>query len=216
MRVAEPSVAPAEPAARDAPCVGPENANISTSVPDAAAERLHALYIEELERALAPPVHPMVDERQTRALIRMAHTAGPGVRPAPGAQAVARVFFRPFATVRLADRAMMDASYDLVGVGETIICLDDVGVDHSVQAHHQRWWREAPAEKWLVLANHDVNPVNQVRPVAVDRTAATLSAPGEPPLRLTHVPLLQVPPAASTCTGHTHQKELPSRTGTST
>ncbi len=54
---------------------------------DAAAERLHALYGEELERVLAPPVHPMVDERQTRALIRMAHAAGPGVCEAPDATA---------------------------------------------------------------------------------------------------------------------------------
>ena len=156
VRVAEPSVAPAEPAARDAPCVGPENGNISTSVPDAAAERLHALYIEELERVLAPPVHPMVDERQTRALIRTAHAAGPGVREAPdettwiwsdlhlGHKLSLGVFFRSFATVRGADRAMMDARYDLGGADHTIICVGDVGVDHSVQAHHPRWCGRRP------------------------------------------------------------------------
>ena len=38
-----------------------------------------------------------------------------------------------------------------------VICLGDVTVDDSVQAHHQRWWREAPGEKWLVLDNHDVD-----------------------------------------------------------
>ena len=74
---------------------------MSMSRPEAAAERLHALYVEELERVLAPPVHPMVDERQTRALIRMAHAAARCVRstgcndldlvgPAPGAQGLTR------------------------------------------------------------------------------------------------------------------------------
>ena len=78
----------------------------------------------------------------------------------------------------------MDAWYDLVGADNTIICLGDVSVDGSVQAHHQRWWREAPGVKWLVVGNHDVDPVNQVRPVAVGRTAGTLFAPGDPPLLL--------------------------------
>ena len=70
----------------------------------------------------------------------------------------------------------MDAWYELVGVGDKIICLGDVTVDGSVQAHHQRWWREAPGEKCLVLGNHDVDPVNQVRPLDVDRTTVTLFA----------------------------------------
>ena len=108
---------------------------------------------------LAPPVHPMVDERQTRALIRMAHAAGPGVCEAPDATAwiwsdlhlghklSLGVFFRPFGTVGRADQAMRNAWYDLVGADDTSICLGDVSVDGSVQAHHQRWWREAPGVK---------------------------------------------------------------------
>ncbi|MCY4636592.1 MAG: metallophosphoesterase [Acidobacteria bacterium] len=193
------------------------------SAADAAAERLHALYVEELERVLAPPVHPMVNERQTRALIRMAHAARPGVCEAPdattwiwsdlhlGHKPSLGVFFRPFGTVGRADEAMMDTWYDLVGADDTIICLGDVSVDGSVTARHQRWWREAPGVKWLVLGNHDVDPVNRVRPVAVDRTAVTLFAPGEPPLLLTHVPLMQVPHGWVNVHGHVHQKESPSR-----
>ena len=46
------------------------------SVPDAAAERLHALYVDELVQSLMPPVHPMVDRRQTQALIRHARATG--------------------------------------------------------------------------------------------------------------------------------------------
>ena len=191
------------------------------SVPDAAAERLHALYIDELVHSLMPSVHPMVDTRQTQALIRNARATGSGLCEAPdettwiwsdlhlGHKVSLGVFFRPFGTVRWADQAMMDAWYDLVGADDTIICLGDVGVDGSVQAHHQRWWREAPGDKWLVLGNHDVDPVNQARPVAVGRTAATLFAPGDPPLLLTHVPLLQVPHGCVNVHGHVHQRESP-------
>ena len=62
-----------------------------------------------------------------------------------------------------------------------------------------------------MLGNHDVDPVNQVRPVEVDRTAVMLAAPGDPPLLLTHVPLLQVPAGCVNVHGHVHQKESPSR-----
>ena len=193
-------------------------------VPDAAAERLHALYVDELMHSLMPSVHhPMVDTRQTQALIRSARATGPGLCEAPdettwiwsdlhlGHKVSLGVFFRPFGTVRWADRTMMDAWHELVGADDTIICLGDVGVDGSVQAHHQRSWREAPGVKWLVLGNHDVDPVNQARPVAVGRTAATLFAPGDPPLLLTHVPLLQVPHGWVNVHGHVHQRESPTR-----
>ena len=60
-------------------------------------------------------------------------------------------------------------------------------------------------------SNHDVDPVNQVWPLEVDRSAVTLAAPGEPPLLLTHVPLLQVPHGCVNVHGHVHQKEPPSR-----
>ena len=53
------------------------------SVPDAAAERLHALYVDELVRLLLPPVHPMVDTRQTQALVRHARAIGPDLCEAP-------------------------------------------------------------------------------------------------------------------------------------
>ena len=52
--------------------------------------------------------------------------------------------------------------------------------------------------------------VNQVLPVAVDRTATTLFAPGEPPLLLTHVPLLQVPAGCINVHGHVHGQASPS------
>ena len=55
------------------------------------------------------------------------------------------------------------------------------------------------------------DPVNRARPVEVDRTAVTLAAPGDPPLLLTHVPLLQVPAGCVDVHGHVYQEESPSR-----
>ena len=93
--------------------------------------------------------------------------------PAPGRHGSIAALDRPFQTPHEMDQAMMDAWYELVGAGDTIIYLGDVGVDGNVQVHHQRWWQQAPGAKWLVIGNHDVDPVNQVRPIEVDRTALT-------------------------------------------
>ena len=62
----------------------------------------------------------------------------------------------------------MEASYEQVTEGETIMCLGDVTVDGEALAHHQEWWRKAPGATWLVLGNHDVDPVNQIRPFEID------------------------------------------------
>ena len=104
---------------------------------------------------------------------------------------------------------MMDAWYEMVNVDDTIICLGDAGVDGSVQPYHQRWWREAPGAKWLVLGNHDVDPLNPLNALVIDRTEATLAAPGNPSLVLTHVPLRRVPAGWVNVHGHIHQERSP-------
>ncbi len=87
--------------------------------------------------------------------------------------------------------------------------LGDITVDGEVLAHHQEWWGKAPGAKWLVLGNHDVDAVNQIHPFEIDRTAVTLYAAGDPPLLLTHVPLLLVPHGAVNVHGHVHEQESP-------
>ena len=101
------------------------------------------------------------------------------------------VFGRPLRTAAAADEAMMGAWEDEAGGNENNICLGDVTVDGEALAHHREWWRKAPGSKVLVLGNHDVDPVNRIVEFEVDRTAVTLYAPGDPPLLLTHVPLVQ-------------------------
>ena len=108
-------------------------------------------------------------------------------------------------------RNIVRAWYDQVAEGETIICLGDVTVDGEALAHHQDWWRRAPGTKWLVLGNHDVDPINQVRPFEGERRTVTLYAAGDLPLLLTHVPLLQVPHGAVNVHGQVHEQESPTR-----
>ena len=160
----------------------------------ALAERLQVLYVDELRQSLVPPVHSMVNRRQTEALIRRARTIGPAAYTEAdattwiwsdlhlGHEHSRSVFGRPFPTAAAADEAMINAWYEEVAAGETIICLGDVTVDGEALAHHQQWWRKAPGAKWLVLGNHDVDPVNRIRPFDIDRTAVTLYVAGDPPL----------------------------------
>ena len=82
---------------------------------------------------------------------------------------------------------------DAAGADDTVICLGDVA--------HPDAWRddrlvldvaECPGELLLVLGNHDVDPVNQVRPFEVGRTTVPLYAAGDPPLLLTPVHAAEV------------------------
>ena len=163
----------------------------------------------------------MVNGRQIEALIRTAQTASPAACTEPdattwiwsdlhlGHEHSRSTFGRPFRTAAAADEAMMEAWYEQVAEGDSIICLGDITVDGEALARHQEWWRKAPGAKWLVLGNHDVDPVNQIRPFEIDRTAVTLYAEGDPLLLLTHVPLQQVPHGAVNVHGHLHKQESP-------
>ena len=91
---------------------------------ETAAERLHALYVDELRQSLLPPVGPMVNRRQTEALIRRARTTGPAAFAEPdattwiwsdlhlGHEHSRSVFGRPFPTAAAADEAMMKVVAD--------------------------------------------------------------------------------------------------------
>ena len=107
---------------------------------ETAAQGPHALYVDELWQSLLPPVHPMANRRQTETLIggrappsrRRAPnpTQGPGSgRPCTWPRALEQRLGRPFRTAFAADEPMMEAWYEQVAEGETIICLGDVTVD---------------------------------------------------------------------------------------
>ena len=119
------------------------------------------------------------------------------------------VFDRPFRTVHEADREMMTAWRDVVDIDDTIVCLGDIGVDGSVDETKAAQWNDAPGIKWLVVGNHDVDPLNPLNALVIDRTEATLAAPGNPSLVLTHVPLRRVPAGWVNVHGHIHQERSP-------
>ena len=90
----------------------------------------------------------------------------------------------------------------VLGLGDTIICLDDVAVPVT--------WRNlpvierlrrCPGRRWLVLGNHDVHCTQELRDVGFGAECAAAVYAAEPPLALTHAPLRNVPPGAVTCTG---------------
>ena len=77
-------------------------------------------------------------------------------------------FDRPFADVPAMNRHLLARWRQRVEPGDTIICLGDV-------AHPDAWrdrrlvvdLRACPGERVLILGNHDLDPVNQVRPLEV-------------------------------------------------
>ena len=56
-----------------------------------------------------------------------------------------------------------------------------------------------------------MDPMNEKRPFEVEHSAVTLYTDGDPPLLLTHVPLLEVPHGTINVHGHVHEKESPTR-----
>ena len=185
------------------------------------AATLQARYVNQLRRSLAPPRQPMVNPGQTEELMLRAESdpAAPWTEPDAttwiwsdlhlGDDAARSVFGRPFRNADEADRAMMQAWNDQVADNETIICLGDLAVYGNALAHHREWWHDAPGTTWLVLGNHDVDAVNLLRPFDVDRTALALYAAGDPPLLLTHVPLVEVPYGSVNVHGHLHEQASP-------
>ena len=185
------------------------------------ATRLRNVYIEELNRALGPPVHKSVNAAQIRGMLHHARDGDPILYEEPdektwiwsdlhlGHEISISAFGRPFHTAQAADKAMQRAWVERVAEDDTIICLGDITVDGCLQPHHMLRWQQAPGRKMLVLGNHDVDPINRVEHLDIQQQALALLAPGDPPLLLTHVPLIQVPHDTVSIHGHIHDKQSP-------
>ena len=189
--------------------------------PEQLAERLQALYIDDLERSLGPSVHKALNAVQARAMLHKARGREPALHEEPdektwiwsdlhlGHDFSIGTFGRPFGSAHAADKAMHHAWLRRVADNDTIVCLGDVSVDGCLAPHHVLRWQHAPGSKVLVLGNHDVDPINKVEQLRIHRKAFALVAPGDPPLLLTHIPLLQVPHGMINVHGHIHEKNAP-------
>ena len=133
----------------------------------ALAERLQALYVDELRQSLAPQVHRTLEWRQMEALIQRARSCAPAAYTEPdattwiwsdlhlGHEHSRTVFERPFPTAAAADEAMMDAWYEEVADGR----------DHHLPwRHHRRRRGPAPPPGMVAEgAGHEVARARQSR-----------------------------------------------------
>ena len=135
-----------------------------------------------------------------------------------GDRSALKAFGRPFADVASMNSRLVREWRHRVRAGDTIICLSDIG-------HPDAWRdrrlvldiRDCPGERFLVLGNHDVDPVNRARAVEVDRTAVTLAAPRRAAVAAdARAAAAGCRPAASTSTGTSTRRSLRAGTGTST
>ena len=111
---------------------------------------------------------------------------------------------RPFRSVEEMNRHLLRNWRRRVGADDTIICLGDV-------AHPDAWrddrlvpdLAECPGERLLVLGNHD-RDVPALRRAGFHKTCRTALCATDPPLVLTHIPLLKPPDRAVNVHGHLH------------
>ena len=116
---------------------------------------------------------------------------------------------RPFGSVEEMNRHLLRNWRRRVGAGDTVICLGDI-------AHPDAWrddrlvldLAECPGERLLVLGNHD-RDVPALRRTGFQKTWRTALCATDPPLVLTHIPLLKVPAGAVNVHGHLHRAAGP-------
>ena len=88
---------------------------------------------------------------------------------------------------------------------DTIVCLGDAA-SGALSGRTLKRVKNAPGRKILVFGNHDVRIDGQgrIEVDGFDEILSTLYAGGDPPLLMTHLPLLAVPEGCVNIHGHTH------------
>ena len=121
---------------------------------------------------------------------------------------------RPFGSVEERNRHVLGNWRRRVGAGDTVICLGDVADPDA--------WRDdclvldlagCPGERLLVLGNHD-RDVPALRRAGFHKTCRTTlcaTDPADPPMVLTHIPLLKAPAGAVNVHGYLHRAAGPDR-----
>lgn len=189
--------------------------------PYEAAQRIQANHVGELTAALQSKEHRGMSVPQIEAMIAWSGHAKAGVHRQPddrtwiwsdlhlGQDWAARNFDRPFWNAAEMDDKLFDEWRRAVRPGDTILCLGDAGIDTGEGIGQQHRWDTAPGAKVLVIGNHDVDPEDQSRQLSQHGAVLTLVAPGDPPLLLTHVALLELPPGTVNVHGHQHRSPSP-------
>ena len=175
------------------------------TAPDAAAERLHNPSVDELRRSLIPPVHRMVNGRQTRTMIRRARAGGPGLYEAADVTTWALV--GPALGRHGVDHGLRPTVSDAVryGPGDDERLVRAGGRrrrDHPPGRRQRR--RRRPGAPPAMVAGGALGEIARARATTTkiarrgSRRSTTLALCGtDPPLALSHVPLRQMPPGAT-------------------
>ncbi len=95
--------------------------------------------------------------------------------------------------------------------GDTVLNGGDVSDPTAVFGHCRETLAKTPGRKILVTGNHDFNRFTGcLDPSAHDLAAPVVVVDTDPPLAITHVPLLEVPKGWVNAHGHVHNmKPLP-------
>ena len=188
------------------------------------AEALKALYECQLAEALEPPPAGGVDRRAARRFLDACRRTAPGTLRVRNERSVwvwsdlhfgiaegIGVFGRPFGGSEELDDALFGGWRRAVDPDDVIVCLGDVPLQ-GLFGRRLRRLRAAPGRQVLVLGNHDAGVGGVVDPDGFDGVYSVLHVPGEPPLLMTHVPLLAVPDGCVNVHGHLHGARVPGAT----
>ena len=112
---------------------------------------------------------------------------------------------RPFPTVRAMNAALRDRWREAAGSGDTVVCAGDLGGRRNIFGRWKPPCVNLPGRKVVVLGNHDFTRFRwRERPLGADLILMTLIIRSDPPLLVTHVPLVVVPDGCVNVHGHHH------------
>lgn len=101
---------------------------------------------------------------------------------------------RPFPSLREMNRGLQERWRKAVGPGDTVVCAGDLGGRRNAFGCWKPPCVNLPGWKVVVLGNHDFTRFRwRERPLGADVSTMTLIIRSDPPLLVTHVPLVAVP-----------------------
>ena len=111
---------------------------------------------------------------------------------------------RPFADVEEMDRRLWDSWAAAVSPETVLVCVGDLAMRTALNEDTWRRVRTMRGRQELVIGNHDLTGLGQLRVDGFDGVWSLMTVPGKPPLILTHMPLLEVPDGCVNVHGHMH------------
>lgn len=112
---------------------------------------------------------------------------------------------RPFPSLREMNQRLRERWRQAVGPGDTVVCAGDLGGRRNAFGRWKPPCVNLPGWKVVVLGNHDFTRFCwRERPLGADVSSMTLIIRSDPPLLVTHVPLVAVPAGCVNVHGHHH------------